>query len=78
MTLVVMDCRLATTEERLQWLREQGYRYLAVSRERKPALDPGTVRRSQTASKHGVQLYKALSDAGTACACITPVRSASR
>ena len=32
--LAVMDRGIAT-EERLQWLREQGYRYLAVSRERK-------------------------------------------
>ena len=31
--LVVMDRGIAT-EDRVQWLREQGYRYLVVSRER--------------------------------------------
>ena len=35
--LVVMDRGIAT-EERLRWLREQGYRYLVVSRERTTAV----------------------------------------
>ena len=30
--LIVMDCG-AATEKNLKWLREQGYRYLVVSRE---------------------------------------------
>ena len=42
--LVVMDRGIAT-EDRLAWLREQGYRYLVVSRERTRQFDPeGAVR----------------------------------
>ena len=37
--LIVMDCG-AATEKNLKWLREQGYRYLVVSRERKRQFDP--------------------------------------
>ncbi len=61
--LVVMDRGLAT-EERLQWLREQGYRYLVVSRQRNRHFDPQAAQRMETASKHGIQLHKALSPDG--------------
>ncbi len=61
--LVVMDRGLAT-EERLQWLREQGYRYLVVSRERNRHFVPQAAQRIKTASKHGIQLHKALSPDG--------------
>ncbi len=37
--LVVMDRGIAT-EANLLWLREQGYRYLVVSRERSRQFDP--------------------------------------
>ena len=59
--LVVMDRGIAT-EDRLHWLREHRYRYLAVSRERTRHFDPGAALRIETASKHGVHLHKVLSD----------------
>ena len=59
--LVVMDRGIAT-EDRLRWLREQGYRYLVVSRERTRHFDPEAALRIETASKHGVHLHKVLSD----------------
>ena len=61
--LVVMDRGIAT-EERLRWLREQGYRYLVVSRERTRHFDPEAALRIETASKHRVHLQKVLSDDG--------------
>ena len=59
--LVVMDRGIAT-EERLHWLREHGYRYLVVSRERTRHFDAQAALRIETASKHGVHLHKVLSD----------------
>ena len=59
--LVVMDRGIAT-EERLHWLREHGYRYLVVSRERARHFDAQAALRIETASKHGVHLHKVLSD----------------
>ena len=59
--LVVMDRGIAT-EDRLHWLREQGYRYLVVSRERTRHFDAEAALRIETASKHGVHLHKVLSD----------------
>ena len=59
--LVVMDRGIAT-EERLRWLREHGYRYLVVSRERTRHFDAEAALRIETASKHGVHLHKVLSD----------------
>lgn len=62
--LVVMDRGIAT-EERLAWLREQGYRYLVVSRERTRQFNPEGAVRLETASKHGVHLQRVLDeDAG--------------
>ena len=61
--LVVMDRGIAT-EDRLRWLREQGYRYLVVSRERTRHFDPEAALRIETASKHGVHLHKVVSDDG--------------
>ena len=60
-TLVVMDRGIAT-EDRIQWLREQSYRYLVVSRARTRHFDAAAAVRIETASKHGVQLHKKLSD----------------
>ena len=61
--LVVMDRGIAT-EDRVQWLREHGYRYLVVSRERTRHFDPEAALRIETASNHGVHLHKVLSDDG--------------
>ena len=47
------------TEDRVQWLREQGYRYLVVSRERTRHSTP---RRRSSTSSHGVHLHKVLSE----------------
>ena len=59
--LVVMDRGIAT-EDRVQWLREQGYRYLVVSRERTRRFDAEAAVRIETASSHGVHLHKVLSE----------------
>ena len=59
--LVVMDRGIAT-EDRLRWLRDEGYRYLVVSRERTRHFDPEAALRIETASKHGVHLHKVLCD----------------
>ena len=61
--LVVMDRGLAT-EERLAWLRDQGYRYLVVSRERTRQFDPEGALRLETASKQGVHLQRVLDKDG--------------
>ena len=61
--LVVMDRGIAT-EERLAWLREQGYRYLVVSRERARQFDPEGAVRIETASKQGVHLQRVLDKDG--------------
>ena len=59
--LVVMDRGIAT-EDRVQWLREHGYHYLVVSRERTRHFDAEAAVRIETASSHGVHLHKVLSD----------------
>ena len=61
--LVVMD-RGVATEERLHWLREQGYRYLVVSRERARHFDALAARPVKSASGHDVHLHKVLADDG--------------
>ena len=58
--LVVMDRGIAT-EDRIQWLRERGYRYLVVSRARTRHFD-AAAGRIETALSHGVQLHKEWSD----------------
>ena len=60
---VVMDRGIAT-EDRVQWLRENGYRYVVVSRERTRHFDPEAALRIETASKHGVHVHKVLADHG--------------
>ena len=60
---VVMDRGIAT-EDRVQWLGENGYRYVVVSRERTRHFDPEAALRIETASKHRVHLHKVLSDDG--------------
>ena len=55
--LVVMDRGIAT-EDRVRWLRDEGYRYLVVSRERTRHFDAQAAVRIETASSHGVHLHK--------------------
>ena len=61
--LVVMDRGIAT-EQCVQWLRENAYRYLVVSRERTRHFDPEAAVCIETASRHGVHLHKVVSDDG--------------
>ena len=61
--LVVMDRGIAT-EDRVRWLRDEGYRYLVVSRERTRHFDAQAAVRIETASSHGVHLHKVLSEDG--------------
>ena len=53
--LVVMDRGIAS-EDNLAWLREQGYRYLVVSRERDRQFDPEGALAIDTASGEPIQL----------------------
>lgn len=61
--LVVMD-RGVATEKNLAWLREHGYRYLVVSRERSRRFDPARACTIETASGQSLQLQKVLSEDG--------------
>ena len=61
--LVVMDRGIAT-EDRVQWLRDHGYGYLVVSRERFRQFDPDAAQRIETASRQGVHLHKVVSEDG--------------
>jgi transposase len=62
-SLVVMDRGIAT-EENLGWLREQGYRYLVVSRERSREFDASNAITINTAGEERVQLSRKLSEDG--------------
>ena len=62
--LVVMDRGIAT-EANLVWLREQGYRYLVVSREQKRRFDPERAVSIHNASGETLQLEKVVSEDGT-------------
>ena len=59
--LIVMDCG-AATEKNLNWLREQGYRYLVVSRERKRQFDEAAAVSLETASRQQIQVQKVLAE----------------
>ena len=61
--LVVMD-RGVATEDRIQWLRQEGYRYLVASRQRGRQFDAEAALTVETASKATVQLHKEVSDDG--------------
>ena len=58
--LVVMD-RGVATDDCITWLRESGYRYLVVSRERRRQFDAQAAVAIQTQSKQTVQLHKVVS-----------------
>ena len=58
--LVVMD-RGVATDDSVTWLRESGYRYLVVSRERHRQFDPHAAVAIQTRSRQTVHLHKVVS-----------------
>ena len=72
--LVVMDRGIAT-EERVQWLRDKGYRYLVVSRDRIRQFDPEAAQRIETASRQGVHLHKVVSEDETRLYCFSEERA---
>ena len=61
--LVIMDRGIAT-EANLTWLKEKGYRYLVVSRERTRHFDPERAICIQNAAGESLQLEKVLSEDG--------------
>ena len=61
--LIVMDCG-AATEKNLSWLREQGYRYLVVSRERTRQFDDTAAMSVQTAGRQQIQVQQVASEDG--------------
>jgi transposase len=62
-SLVVMDAGIAS-DENLVWLREQGYRYLVVSRERSRRFDPAAALPIATASGALVRIERVADEAG--------------
>ena len=64
--LVVMDAGVAT-EANVAWLRENGYRYLVVSRERARRFDPDLAIALETRSRQTVHVHKGVdAEAGEA------------
>ena len=61
--LVVMD-RGVATEDRIGWLREEGYRYVVASRQGHRQFDPELALTLETASKARLQLHKEVSEDG--------------
>ena len=61
--LVVLD-RGVATEDRIQWLRQEGYRTLVASRQGSRQFDPEAAVTLETASKATLQLHKEVSDDG--------------
>ena len=61
--LVVMDRGIAT-QERVAWLREAGYRYLVVSRQRDRQFDPEAAVSIRTASGEALHLHKTVDEEG--------------
>jgi hypothetical protein len=62
--LVVMDAASIATETSIDWLRSNGYRYLAVSRERARQFDSGQAVAIKTASGDTVQCQTSRSEDG--------------
>jgi transposase len=61
--LVIMDAGIAT-EANITWLKQQGYRYLVVSRERTRHFDPEQAIETLTASEETIRLQRVLSEDG--------------
>ena len=76
--LVVMDAGIAT-EANIAWLRENGYRYLAVSRERTRRFDPDLALAIETRSRQTVHVHKVVdAEGGEARLYATPRRGRRR
>ena len=58
---VVMDRGIAT-QDRIDWLREEGYRYIVVSRERRKHFEQERALALQTASGSDVEVYREEAD----------------
>ncbi len=73
--LIVMDCG-AATEKNLKWLREHGYRYLVVSRERTRRFDETQAVSLQTANRQHIQVQQVLGEDGSEVRlyCYSPAR----
>ena len=73
--LIVMDCG-AATEKNLKWLREHGYRYLVVSRERTRQFDETEAVSLQTANRQRIQVQQVMSEDGSEVRlyCYSPAR----
>ena len=61
--LVIMDAGIATAAN-IAWLKEQGHRYLVVSRERTRQFDPDQAVQTLTASNETIRLQRVLSEDG--------------
>jgi hypothetical protein len=61
--LIIMDAGIATAVN-ITWLKEKGYRYLVVSRERGRQFDPDKATSTLTASNATVRLQRVLSEDG--------------
>jgi transposase len=72
--LVIMDRGIAT-EENIQWLRDQGYRYLVVSRERKRHFDPGKAVRIENATGERIRLEKQVDENEVRLYCFSEQRA---
>ena len=59
--LVVMDAGIAT-EKNIAWLRDHGYRYLVVSRQRARLFDPERATAIETRSHHKVHLHRVVDE----------------
>jgi transposase len=62
--LVIMDAGIAT-EANIVWLKEQGYHYLVVSRERARQFDPDQAIDTLTASNETIRLQRVMNDDST-------------
>jgi len=73
--LVVMDRGIAT-QENIQWLLDQGYRYLVVSRERQRRFDPEQAITLENAAGERVHLEKQVEDNEVRLYCYSESRAA--
>ena len=72
--LVVMDAGI-TTEANIAWLRDNGYRYLVVSRERTRRFDPDMAVALKTRSRKNVHVHKVDEGEETRLYCYSEARA---
>ncbi len=72
-SLVVMD-RGVASEENIRWLKENGYRYLVVSRKRHREFDFGEAVSLSTASEEKVHIQKVTEDEEVLLYCYSEIR----